>query len=133
LTWFGGVLEAVADAHKMYVKVNQADQLKFEGPSTGVYRLSRHPNYAGEIICWMGVWIACLPSFCMWIQAAAASTLGFITLFCILCFEASIRLEREQKRKYGGQIKYEKWKEQVPMSVFPCSILLFPLGFIGNN
>jgi steroid 5-alpha reductase family enzyme len=124
MTWVGGVLEAVADAHKMYVKVNQADQLKFEGPSTGVYRLSRHPNYAGEIIFWMGVWIASLPSFCVSIQAAAASTLGFIMLVCILCLEASKRVEREQKRKYGGQIKYEKWKEQVSTVVFPFAPLL---------
>lgn len=124
LTWAGAILETVADAHKFSIKLYQKDLDKFEGPSTGVYRLSRHPNYAGEIMFWMGIWIASLPSIYASITSAIASTIGFVMLVCILMFEASVRVEREQKRKYAGQIKYEKWKEQVPMSVFPIAPLL---------
>lgn len=120
----GLVLETVADCHKFWIKHNQLDLNKFCGPADGVYKLSRHPNYAGEIMVWLGVWMACLPSFIFSVSAAIASTVGFLMLCCILLFEASIRVEREQKRKYGGQIKYERWKEQVPMCVMPVAPLL---------
>jgi steroid 5-alpha reductase family enzyme len=129
LAWAGAILETVADSHKFSIKLYQKDLDKFEGPSTGVYRLSRHPNYGGEIVLWFGVWIASLPSICESITAAIASTIGFIMLCCILLFEASVRVEREQKRKYGGQIKYEKWKELVPVSVFPVAPLLAAFRF----
>jgi steroid 5-alpha reductase family enzyme len=128
LTWFGAIMETIADSHKFSIKLYQKDLDKFEGPSNGVYRLSRHPNYGGEIVMWFGVWLASLPSICVSITAAIASTLGFIMLCCILLFEASVRVEKEQKRKYVGQIKYEKWKAEVPMSVIPVAPLmnLFP-------
>jgi hypothetical protein len=54
LAWSGAVLEAVADAHKFVRKAKTAsttnatttDTTKnFVGPSSGVYSLTRHPNY----------------------------------------------------------------------------------------
>jgi len=124
MAWAGTILETVADVHKWLVKFNAKDLNKFEGPSDGVYRLSRHPNYAGELMVWLGVWIAAFPSFTFSITAVAVSTLGFIMLNGILLFEASIRVEREQKRKYSGQVRYEQWKQKVPLSVLPFAPLL---------
>jgi steroid 5-alpha reductase family enzyme len=129
LTWAGAIVETIADSHKFSVKLYQKDLEKFEGPTTGVFRLSRHPNYGAEIVMWFGVWLASLPSICESITSAIASTVGFIMLCCILLLEASRRVDRERKRKYGGQIKYEKWKEQVPLSVMPFSPLYTAFGF----
>lgn len=47
--------EALADQTKYVFK------LKHKGfCNVGIWALSRHPNYFGEIILWFGIWILCL-------------------------------------------------------------------------
>jgi len=119
LSWAGLLLEAIADFHKFSVKLKHKDKNRFHGPIAGVYRLCRHPNYAGEIIFWFGVWLAGLPSSPgESITAWLCSTPGLIGIVAVLLV-ATRRTERKQEGKYHGQPQYEVWKKQVPSPLVP--------------
>jgi hypothetical protein len=116
------------------IKLYQKDLDKFEGPSTGVYRLSPPQlRWRNRDNGWSLV--ASLPSITRVDHVCYCLDGGFIMLCCILLFEASVRVERGA-RKYGGQIKYEKWKE-VPVvclpRVAPYSPLLGRLVFKASH
>jgi steroid 5-alpha reductase family enzyme len=79
LAWFGAVVEAVADAQKCLVKqANKDSEGKFVGPTALVYRISRHPNYLGEVLFWVGLLVGAAPSFGKSIPAWACSILGAV-------------------------------------------------------
>jgi steroid 5-alpha reductase family enzyme len=121
LAWFGAILEAVADGHKFIRKLttkNGDSSKDFRGPSTGVYRLTRHPNYTGEVIFWLGTYLAGAPSFGRSITAWLASSVGLYGIVTIMV-GATSRLEKRHVENYGGQEAYESWKKKVPAALLP--------------
>mmetsp|Transcript_20042 Transcript_20042/g.32374 ORF Transcript_20042/g.32374 Transcript_20042/m.32374 type:complete len:309 (+) Transcript_20042:255-1181(+) len=129
LSWFGAILEAVADMQKFLVKQRQASLIveggneskdkkveKFVGPTNGAYRISRHPNYLGEVLFWAGQVVAASPTF-SGIQPWLWSGLGFLGIFSVMTMAAA-RLEKKQQEKYGGQKDYDKWRNEVKGSLF---------------
>jgi hypothetical protein len=79
-SWMGLMLEAVSEAHSFFLTLRQ--QFGFISPKNqlgaaphgGVYRVFRRPVYAGEIMMWLGVWIAGLPSFLLSSSKVLASS-----------------------------------------------------------
>lgn len=124
LAWFGAVLEAVADGHKFIRKLSSKSgddsgkDKQFKGPSNGVYRLTRHPNYTGEVIFWLGTYLAGAPSFGRSIVAWVASSVGLYGI-CTIMVGATKRLETRHAENYGGQAAYESWKKKVPVALLP--------------
>jgi steroid 5-alpha reductase family enzyme len=119
LAWFGAVIEAVADAQKFLVKqANKDSEGTFVGPTSFVYRISRHPNYLGEILFWAGLFIGGAPSFGKSIPAWACSILGVVGIVSIMT-KATSGLEKKQAEKYRGQEKFEKYKSQVKWPLLP--------------
>jgi steroid 5-alpha reductase family enzyme len=118
LAWFGALLEAVADVHKFVRKLNTSRGKAFRGPSNGVYRLTRHPNYTGEVIFWFGTYLAGAPSFGRSIIAWVASSVGVYGI-CTIMVGATKRLEKRHAENYGGQEAYESWKKKVPATLIP--------------
>ena len=77
LVWvFGFALEAVADAQKSRFRADPANKGKFI--QTGLWAWSRHPNYFGEILLWIGVAIIALPVLRGWQWVTLISPL-FVT------------------------------------------------------
>jgi steroid 5-alpha reductase family enzyme len=126
VAWFGAILEALADFQKLVVKqqTKKKDNVKddekklFVGPTSLAYRICRHPNYFGEIVFWIGLFVGGAPSFGSSIQAWICSILGVSGILSIM-LKATSGLEGRQQEKYGGQDKYENWKKQVPFSLIP--------------
>jgi steroid 5-alpha reductase family enzyme len=119
LAWFGAVVEAVADAQKLLVKqANKDSGGTFVGPTSLVYRISRHPNYLGEVLFWVGLFVGGAPSFGKSIPAWACSILGVVGIVSIMTKSTS-GLEKKQAEKYGGQDKYETYKSQVKWPLLP--------------
>jgi steroid 5-alpha reductase family enzyme len=128
VAWVGAVLEAVADGQKLMAKssptpanIDDDDEVEvtpFVGPTSGVYRLTRHPNYTGELIFWFGLLVAGIPSFGKSPIAWICSLLGMYGIYGIMT-NATKRLDSRQLENYGGQESYDTWRAQVKASIFP--------------
>jgi len=105
--WVGGlILETVADIQKYTFKQNQLNKGKFM--QSGIWKYSRHPNYFGEILCWVGIYVFVLPSLTNFQKIAALVSPIFIIL--LLLFVTGIPLlERSATKKWGNQKKYQEY------------------------
>jgi len=120
MAWTGALLEMAADSQKYIVKQRAGEEGNniFQGPSDGVYSLTRHPNYTGEVVFWFGTWLAGVPYFGRSVVAWLCSTAGMVGIVSIMR-QATKGLEDKQAERYGGQEAYEEWKSQVSSPLFP--------------
>lgn len=124
MSWTGAILEAVADYQKSYVKQKNKGQKKFVGPDDGVYSITRHPNYTGEVLFWLGVFVSGVPFFgkgssvTNTVVGWLCSTLGFFGIYSIMT-GASKRLDNKQAENYKGDPSYDAWRSRVKAPIFP--------------
>jgi steroid 5-alpha reductase family enzyme len=107
-------LEACADWHKSRFKKTSPTQIC----TVGLYRIVRFPNYFGEMVFWLGVWISALSAY----QTPLAWGLGGLGFACIelVMLGSSRRLELKQIERYGGDSAYQAYARTTP--------ILFPLA-----
>jgi len=114
LVWvFGFTLEVVADYQKSRFNANPNNKGKFI--QSGLWSRSRHPNYFGEIVLWLGVMIIALPVLQGWQWVALISPL-FVTLLLTRVSGIPL-LEKKADQKWGGQADYEAYKKQTPVLI----------------
>ena len=114
LLWGAGFgLEVVADLQKSRFNADPANKGRFI--STGLWAVSRHPNYLGEILLWVGVALVALPALRGWQWVALISPL-FVTLLLTRVSGIPL-LEKKAHRKWGGQADYEAYKASTPVLV----------------
>jgi steroid 5-alpha reductase family enzyme len=114
LVWaFGFGVEATADAQKSRFRANPENRGK--SIQTGLWARSRHPNYLGEIVLWVGVAIISLPILRGWEWIALISPL-FVTVLLTRISGVPI-LEKRADEKWGGQEDYEAYKERTPVLI----------------
>ncbi len=107
VVWVAGVgLEAIADAQKSHFRAEPANRGRFI--QTGLWSWSRHPNYFGEILLWVGVAIVALPVLRGWQWVTLVSPL-FVTLLLLRVSGVPL-LEKAAEEKWGGQLDYEAYK-----------------------
>lgn len=114
LIWVLGFgIEVLADAQKNRFKANPENKGKFI--NTGLWARSRHPNYFGEIVLWIGVLVITLPVLQGWHWFALISPV-FVTL--LLTRVSGIpMLEKKADEKWGGQEDYEAYKKNTPVLI----------------
>ncbi len=114
LTWvFGFVFEVVADIQKSRFRADPDNESRFI--RTGLWARSRHPNYFGEIILWIGVAIIAVPILRGWQWITLISPL-FVTLLLTRVSGIPL-LEKRADEKWGGQDEYEAYKERTPVLI----------------
>lgn len=114
LVWVLGFgLEVVSDSQKSRFSAISDNQGKFI--QTGLWSRSRHPNYLGEIILWVGVAVIALPVLQGWQWIAIISPV-FVTLL-ITRVSGIPLLEKKADRKWGGQDDYEAYKKRTPVLI----------------
>ncbi len=114
LVWaLGFAFEVVADAQKSRFRADPANKGKFI--QTGVWAWSRHPNYFGEIVLWIGVAIIALPILRGWQWIALISPV-FVTLLLTRVSGVPL-LEKRADEKWGGQEDYEAYKTRTPVLI----------------
>ena len=78
VVWLLGMaFEVVADLQKQAFRADPANRGEFI--RTGLWSRSRHPNYFGEILVWIGVFLVAAPVLQGWQWIAVLSPL-FVTL-----------------------------------------------------
>ncbi|HSR31807.1 MAG TPA: DUF1295 domain-containing protein [Anaerolineae bacterium] len=114
LVWvIGFAFEVTADAQKSRFRADPANKGKFI--HTGLWAWSRHPNYFGEIVLWIGVAIIALPVLRGWQWITLISPV-FVALLLTRVSGVPI-LEKRADEKWGGQEDYEAYKERTPVLV----------------
>jgi len=114
LIWaFGFAIEVVADFQKSRFSANPDNRGKFI--QTGLWSRSRHPNYFGEIVLWIGVAVIASPVLQGWKWIAMISPV-FVTLLLTRVSGVPI-LEKKADKKWGGQQDYESYKKRTPVLI----------------
>ena len=114
LVWiFGFTIEVVADSQKSRFSANPDNKGKFI--QTGLWSRSRHPNYFGEIMLWVGIAIIALPVLQGWQWVALISPV-FVTLLLTRVSGVPL-LEKKADKKWGGQEDYESYKKRTPVLI----------------
>jgi steroid 5-alpha reductase family enzyme len=114
LVWaFGFAMEALADYQKSRFNADPKNKGKFI--QTGLWSRSRHPNYFGEIVLWIGVMIIALPVLQGWQWVALISPV-FVTLLLTRVSGIPL-LEKKADQKWGGQADYEAYKKHTPVLI----------------
>jgi len=109
----GFIIESVADAQKSAFRKIPANRGRFI--SSGLWSLSRHPNYFGEIVLWFGVAVIAFPVLAGWQYVTLVSPF-FVTLLLTRISGIPL-LEEAADRKWGGQADYEWYKNHTPVLV----------------
>ena len=98
LIWvFGFAFEAIADSQKSRFNADPNNKGKFI--RTGLWSRSRHPNYFGEIVLWIGVAVIAAPVLQGWQWAAMISPI-FVTLLLTRISGIPL-LEKKADKKMG--------------------------------
>ena len=114
LIWvFGFAFEAIADSQKSRFNADPKNKGKFI--RTGLWSRSRHPNYFGEIVLWIGVAVIAAPVLQGWQWAAMISPI-FVTLLLTRISGIPL-LEKKADKKWGGQEEYESYKKNTPVLI----------------
>jgi steroid 5-alpha reductase family enzyme len=107
LVWlFGFGIEVLADRQKSMFRADPKNADKFI--NVGLWSWSRHPNYFGEIILWVGVAIIAIPILSGWQWLTLISPIFVIILLTRI--SGVPMLEARAKEKWGGQDEYEDYK-----------------------
>ncbi|MGW8145021.1 MAG: DUF1295 domain-containing protein [Anaerolineales bacterium] len=107
LVWLIGFsIEVIADQQKSRFRVDPKNAGKFI--NTGLWSWSRHPNYFGEIILWIGVAIIAIPVLGGWQWLTLISPIFVIVLLTRV--SGVPMLEKQAEEKWGGQTDYEDYK-----------------------
>ena len=106
----GFTIEIIADSQK--TKFRAMDDNKDKFISIGLWKYSRHPNYLGEIILWLGISL---------ISFSSLEGLQYITLispiftYLLLVKVSGINLlEKSGEKKWGHLDSYKSYKENTP-------------------
>lgn len=114
LVWLIGFsIEVIADAQKSRFNAKPENKGKFI--SSGLWSRSRHPNYFGEIVLWVGVAIIALPVLQGWQWIALISPI-FVTLLLTRVSGIPL-LEKKADQKWGSQDDYEEYKKNTPVLI----------------
>jgi len=109
----GLAIEAVADAQKYRFKSDPANSGKFM--STGLWRLSRHPNYFGEMLVW---WAVAIPGVYVFRGLGLLYFIGPAFISFLLLFVSGVPLlERSAEEKWGSDEAYRRYRRATSLVV----------------
>ena len=112
--WILGVsFEAIADKQKQSFSELTENKDKFI--TQGLWSISRHPNYFGEVILWLGIAIVSLPLLSGWQFVTLVSP---VFVYLLLTKISGLPfLEDKAEKKWGSEKIYQDYKARTPILV----------------
>jgi steroid 5-alpha reductase family enzyme len=111
IVWvLGMVIEITADAQKSAFRADPSNKDEFI--RTGLWSRSRHPNYFGEIVIWVGVFLTAAPVLAGWQWVALISPLFVILLLTRV--SGIPLLEARAEKKWGDRADYLAYRDSTP-------------------
>ncbi len=112
LMWLAGFcIESIADYQKSAFNGKPENQGRFV--NVGLWRWSRHPNYFGEILLWMGIAVIAVPVF-EGLQWLALISPVFV-VFLLVKVSGIPLLEKRAEQKWGDSLDYHVYKKETPL------------------
>ncbi len=110
----GFIIEVLADHQKTVFRKDLKNKDKFI--STGLWSYSRHPNYFGEILLWLGIAVMSFSS----LEGFQYFTLiSPIFVYILLVYISGIRmLENQANKKWGHLDSYKEYLKNTPRLFF---------------
>lgn len=109
----GFAFEVTADEQKRRFRNNPNNKGRFI--RTGLWSISRHPNYFGEILIWVGMAIISFPVLSGWQYTTLISPL-FVTLLLTKVSGINL-LEASSDKNWGDMESYQQYKQQTSVLV----------------
>ncbi|WAC70137.1 MULTISPECIES: DUF1295 domain-containing protein [Microbacterium] len=114
VVWLTGmVFEVVADLQKQAFRADPANRGEFI--RTGLWSRSRHPNYFGEILVWVGVFLVAVPVLKGWQWVAVLSPL-FVVLLLTRVSGIPL-LEKRADERWGDRSDYLAYRDRTPVLI----------------
>ena len=106
LLWVVGfAIEVIADQQKTKFRKNPDNAEKFI--TTGLWAYSRHPNYFGEIVLWLGIGIIALPTLVGWQYLTLISPI--FVIFLLVKISGVRLLEEGGQKRWGADPAYQQY------------------------
>jgi steroid 5-alpha reductase family enzyme len=110
--WMAGfIIEVIADRQKTVFRRDPGNQDSFI--SQGLWAWSRHPNYFGEIVLWLGLALVALPVLQGW-QLVTLISPVFVVLLLTRVSGVPL-LEKKADAKWGDDPAYQAYKQKTPV------------------
>lgn len=112
--WLAGFFfEVIADTQKTRFRADSANEGKFI--TTGLWSISRHPNYFGEIVLWIGIAVIAFPALSGWQYITLISPV--FVIFLLTRVSGINLLERAGKKRWGDDPAYQAYLDSTPALV----------------
>ena len=109
----GFATEVTADEQKRRFRNNAENNGQFI--TTGLWSISRHPNYFGEIMVWIGMAVISFPVLSGWQYATLISPV-FVTVLLTRVSGINL-LEASSDQKWGHLESYKEYKQKTPVLI----------------
>ena len=115
VVWTVGLaIEAVSDRQKRLFRQDPANAGRFI--TTGLWAWSRHPNYFGEIVLWLGIALIAFPALSGWQYVTLISPL--FVYFLLTRVSGIPPLESRAEERWGNDPEFRAYKARTP-ALFP--------------
>lgn len=101
----GFYFEAAGDYQLMKFRKNPENKGKII--TSGLWKLTRHPNYFGEALLWWGIWLMAVP-----VVDGIYTIISPITITLLLRYVSGVPM---LEKKYEGRADWEAYKKQTPV------------------
>lgn len=110
----GLVVETVADLQKYSFINNKKNKGKWI--ASGLWKYSRHPNYFGEILCWIGVYLYVFFGLGAWERVIAIISPLYIALLIIFVSGIPL-LEKKADEQWGKAKGYQEYVQRTSVLI----------------
>lgn len=110
---FGFGIEVIADWQKSRFRNQPQNRQGFI--TTGLWHYSRHPNYFGEIVLWLGIALIALPVLQGWQWLCLVSPVFVIVLLTRV--SGIPMLEKSAEKRWGSDPEYRDYVQNTPVLI----------------